>query len=200
MALASRRERLLNAAPRLFARQGYAATSLQELADAAGCSKSALYHHFASKDELLEASGEGFITDVEAALSSVSLDLDEEQDKVAVMETYLVALGAHREVAKVLLIDVGARSTAIGQRVVEQQRSLVARLSGRRAPLRQQVRAHCAVTISHLMVGELSSVPVHRLRPPLLEAITQMLARTDLPGSLGSAAPNPSLPSPSGGP
>lgn len=175
MAGAARRERLVGAAAQLFIAHGYGATSLRDLADAGGCSKAALYRLFASKDDLLAALAEPFIGEVESVLASVSLDLDQEADRIEVIQAYLVTLCAHRDVAKVVLTDSGVRPTAVGQRVLEQQRSLVARLTGPRAPLRRQVRARCAVAISHLIVGELSSVPVHRLRPPLLDAAIEML-------------------------
>ncbi|MER7762864.1 TetR/AcrR family transcriptional regulator [Streptomyces sp. NPDC097619] len=45
--------RLLAAATRLFAERGYDRTSVQEIVDAAGVTKGALYHYFDSKDDLL---------------------------------------------------------------------------------------------------------------------------------------------------
>nr|WP_237518333.1 TetR/AcrR family transcriptional regulator [Streptomyces sp. SID4982] len=45
--------RLLDAATRLFADQGYDRTSVQEIVEAAGVTKGALYHYFGSKDDLL---------------------------------------------------------------------------------------------------------------------------------------------------
>ncbi|TJZ43508.1 TetR/AcrR family transcriptional regulator [Streptomyces piniterrae] len=46
-------QRLLATATRLFAEQGYDRTSVQEIVDAAGVTKGALYHYFGSKDDLL---------------------------------------------------------------------------------------------------------------------------------------------------
>ncbi|MBP2471463.1 AcrR family transcriptional regulator [Crossiella equi] len=46
-------ERLVEAATTLFAEKGYQATSVQEIADAAGVTKGGLYHYFKSKAELL---------------------------------------------------------------------------------------------------------------------------------------------------
>jgi AcrR family transcriptional regulator len=46
-------ERLLGAATRLFAENGYEATSVQEIVAAAGVTKGAMYHYFAAKDDLL---------------------------------------------------------------------------------------------------------------------------------------------------
>jgi AcrR family transcriptional regulator len=47
------RERLISEAERLFVEQGYAATSLEQIAQAAEVTKGAIYGHFASKEELL---------------------------------------------------------------------------------------------------------------------------------------------------
>lgn len=46
--------RLLAAATRLFADQGYDRTSVQEIVEAAGVTKGALYHYFGSKEDLLQ--------------------------------------------------------------------------------------------------------------------------------------------------
>ncbi len=46
------RERILATALRLFAKRGYAAVSIEEIAHAAGVTKGAVYHWFADKDDL----------------------------------------------------------------------------------------------------------------------------------------------------
>jgi AcrR family transcriptional regulator len=52
-AKAMTRERLLGEARRLFRDRGYAATSLEQIAEAAGVTKGAIYGHFSSKEDLL---------------------------------------------------------------------------------------------------------------------------------------------------
>src|SRR5580698_9715037 len=47
------RERLLDEARRLFRERGYAATSLEQIAEAASVTKGAIYGHFSSKEDLL---------------------------------------------------------------------------------------------------------------------------------------------------
>ncbi|HEV7678432.1 MAG TPA: TetR family transcriptional regulator [Candidatus Dormibacteraeota bacterium] len=49
------RSELLVAARRLFGEQGYAATSLDDIAARAGVTKGALYHHFRGKADLFQA-------------------------------------------------------------------------------------------------------------------------------------------------
>jgi AmiR/NasT family two-component response regulator len=50
---AARRDELLAAAARVFGEKGFAAASMQELAEAMSLKPTAVYHYFASKDELL---------------------------------------------------------------------------------------------------------------------------------------------------
>ena len=52
---ADTRRALVAAARRLFSRQGYAATSLDEVCDRARVTKGALYHHFRNKEDLFSA-------------------------------------------------------------------------------------------------------------------------------------------------
>ncbi len=49
------REQLVAAATKLFASQGYAATSIEQVLQESGVSRGALYHHFDSKEVLFEA-------------------------------------------------------------------------------------------------------------------------------------------------
>lgn len=49
------RARVISAARTLFLEKGYLATSMQEIADAAGLRKASIYHHFADKEALFSA-------------------------------------------------------------------------------------------------------------------------------------------------
>ncbi len=69
------RQRLLAEAQRLFRERGYAATSLEQIADAADVTKGAIYGHFASKEDLLLSaieSGRGIIPDYVTLLNDES--------------------------------------------------------------------------------------------------------------------------------
>ena len=49
------REEILDAAAELFTDLGYASTSTRRIADAVGVRQASLYHHFATKDDILDA-------------------------------------------------------------------------------------------------------------------------------------------------
>ena len=55
MAKESTRKRIIDAADRLFYQQGFEHTSFAQIAEAVEISRGNLYHHFKSKDEILEA-------------------------------------------------------------------------------------------------------------------------------------------------
>lgn len=197
--MSNRRTRLLETAPGLLCRRGYAATSLRELAAQAGCSKAALYHHFPTKDDLLAELAEPLLRSVDDILATISLDVARADDQAAIVRAYILALSTHREVGRVLLVDTAGRATPAGQRALDQQRALVARLAGPRASLRQQVRARCAVAIANLVVGDLMTVAVHRLNPPLIDAAVDTLrggATSAAASAVGSTAPLPRTASP----
>ncbi len=65
-------DRLFDTASELFCRRGYAATTTREIASAFGIQQASLYHHIASKEDLLYricvSSLEPFVTDVPAAV------------------------------------------------------------------------------------------------------------------------------------
>lgn len=49
------REQILDAAAELFTTHGYASTSTRRIADEVGVRQASLYHHFATKDDILDA-------------------------------------------------------------------------------------------------------------------------------------------------
>ena len=58
--MSAKREELTRTAARLFAERGYQGTSLADLAEALGMQKPSLYHHIASKEDLLwDAASDG---------------------------------------------------------------------------------------------------------------------------------------------
>jgi AcrR family transcriptional regulator len=63
------RARIQEIALDLFAEQGYDKTSLREIADRLGVTKAALYYHFKSKEEIVVATVEDFLADIDALVA-----------------------------------------------------------------------------------------------------------------------------------
>lgn len=57
------RDEILDAAAELFSSLGYAGTSTRRIADAVGMRQASLYHHFATKDDILDALLAGTVDD-----------------------------------------------------------------------------------------------------------------------------------------
>jgi len=65
------RERLLDAAEKVFADKGYDGAKISDIAEEAGCSVGAVYFRFKDKDALFFAISESFIGEARAGLSSL---------------------------------------------------------------------------------------------------------------------------------
>src|SRR5258708_28632023 len=73
-------EAILKAGRRLFSEQGFAATTIDDIAEAARVAKGAVYHHFATKEAVFEA-----------GVEQVSHDLVLEVDRAARTEKDVLA-------------------------------------------------------------------------------------------------------------
>jgi AcrR family transcriptional regulator len=67
------RDALLEAARRLFGKQGFNATSLNEIVQEAGVTKGALFHHFSDKEDLFMAVAEAVRRDTTVKLQDLFL-------------------------------------------------------------------------------------------------------------------------------
>src|SRR3954452_5759434 len=67
----SRRAELLALAAKLFAEHGYISTTVRDIADAAGILSGSLYHHFDSKESMLDAILHDFIERTLASYAAV---------------------------------------------------------------------------------------------------------------------------------
>ena len=76
------REQLLDAAERVFLERGVGHASLAEVADAAGVTRGAVYHHFDSKAALFEAMVERAEMPIDAAFESAAASDDDPLDSL----------------------------------------------------------------------------------------------------------------------
>ena len=113
-------------AAELFARKGYAATSMNEIAEASRLSKPGLYHHFKDKAEVLFHIADGHVSRLAEIVTGVeSLGLAPERRLPelidAFMQEYAEAQNAHR----VLTEDVRFLDADAQARVLDKERTVV---------------------------------------------------------------------------
>ncbi len=105
--LATRRQ-LVATATDLFAAQGYEATSIDNVLDAAGVSRGALYHHFSGKEALFEA----VLESVEEQLAADVVDAAEAapEPRLALQAGCLAWLQRLRDpvIRRIVLVDAPA--------------------------------------------------------------------------------------------
>lgn len=94
-----KKKTIMQAATKLFAKKGFDATSIQEIASESGISKGAFYLHFRSKEELILAIFQYFAERLERRLSKVEQENLSPRDKLArQLEEQLLELLEQREV------------------------------------------------------------------------------------------------------
>ncbi|WP_083889035.1 TetR family transcriptional regulator [Gordonia sp. HS-NH1] len=71
-ARSSRRDELLATAGRMFAEQGLRSTTVRDIADAAGILSGSLYHHFDSKESMVDEILRGFLDDLFARYRQIA--------------------------------------------------------------------------------------------------------------------------------
>ena len=93
----TRRQELLSIAAELFAERGYKATTVRDIADAAGILSGSLYHHFATKeamvDELLDSFQTQLFRRYDAVVGSIRTPREKLED---IVRLSFDAVGSHR--------------------------------------------------------------------------------------------------------
>jgi AcrR family transcriptional regulator len=120
------RELILEKAAALFARSGYPATSMNQVAEACGLSKATLYHYYKDKYALLVSICQGHVSRLQRIVRDVlAEELEPEAQMRALIarlvEEYADAQHAHR----VLTEDVKFLEPDDRERVLDQEREVV---------------------------------------------------------------------------
>jgi AcrR family transcriptional regulator len=115
------REAVLRAAIELFIAQGYDATSISDLAGSLGVTKSAVYHHFPSKESLLGAALDEALAGLDSAVGEAARADDGRSAHDRLRDTVVAAvriLAAHRP-AVTLLLRVRGNSDDLARLVAD---------------------------------------------------------------------------------
>ena len=149
------RELILARAAQLFARRGYSATSMNELAQACGVSKATLYHYHRDKYEMLVSITEGHVQRLRSLVGEVEAEKHPPELRLRelirrIVEEYADAQHAHR----VLTEDVKFLDEADRERVLGVEREVVAGFARAVDALRPDLRkAHLAKPLTMLLFG-----------------------------------------------
>ena len=139
---ADQRDMILNQAAALFARRGYPATSMNEVAEACGLSKPTLYHYFKDKYNLLVHIADGHVSRLQALVEEVQAQNLPPEPRLRMLiqrfvEEYASAQHAHR----VLTEDVKFLLPEDSERVLGKERAVVAAFADALAQMRPDTEA-----------------------------------------------------------
>jgi len=156
------KETVLRRAIELFNRQGYDATSISDLAADLGVSKSALYHHFPSKEALLSAALDEALEGLSSAVAAAADATRDGRAYDRVQATVAAAvhiLAAHLPAVTLLLRVRGnsplEQSALERRRHIDEQLARVVRQAADEGDLRDDVDPE---VISRLVFGMVNSL------------------------------------------
>ena len=104
-AMAENREKLVRAARRAFAAQGYAAASMDELTASAGLTRGALYHNFGDKKGLLWAVVEQMDAEMAERLQMVREQAASAWQGLLDESVAYIAMALEPEIQRIMLLD-----------------------------------------------------------------------------------------------
>lgn len=154
------REQILEIAVQMFIEQGYDATSVAALAVRLGLSKSALYHHFASKEELLEVALDEALGGLEGVLDESGAEEGSARDRLEHVLRGAVLVLADRLAYVTLLLRVRGNSD-VERAALERRRAFDRRVTAlvRAAQAEGTVRSDVDPSVAtRLLFGMVNSI------------------------------------------
>ncbi len=115
-AAADKRRVILDAAMRVFARQGFHTCRVSDIADEAGVAYGLVYHYFSSKDEILDTLFLERWNVMLAAIAETDRSERSPQDKLAAIAGFIVDSYRHEpELMKVIVVEVTRAANTFGR-------------------------------------------------------------------------------------
>ena len=125
-----KRRIILDAAIRVFARQGFHTCRVSDIADEAGVAYGLVYHYFGSKDEVLDTLFLERWNVLLEAIHEVDGSADEPRDKLLAITSFIVDSYVHDpDVMKVIIVEVTRAANSFGQKHVVEIREAYALLA-----------------------------------------------------------------------
>ena len=159
-ALEDKRRQLLDAAVRVFARKGFHASRVGDIAEEAGVAHGLLYHYFKSKDQVLEAVFHENWSVLLARIESVEETEEPAADQIRHIAAIVLRTWLHRpDVVRVVIQEFG-RSPELAERIGELTRPIdvlqrVIERGIERGEFRKDVNPSFAATVVYGSIDEL---------------------------------------------
>lgn len=194
----SRRHLIVKAAVRVFSNKGFAEASIQEIAEEAGMVPTAVYYHFAGKEELFESALEyAMDASSDAAYSARPDDVSAVADSVRkVVSAVWDWTEEHPNSARMLFLQMAGRATP-GTRLLTTEyverhirrvfdyfpvtdvppnkRAAAAQHAARSLRVRTMIAMTIAIQPLRIEGGPLADIPVPRLRTATTEVCSRMI-------------------------
>ena len=119
-----KRRQILDAAIRVFARQGFHSTRVSDIADEAGVAYGLVYHYFKSKDEVLNELFSERWSLLLAAIEEADSGGGTPREKLAAVASFIVDSYRHDpELMKVIIVEVTRAANSFGRTHLPEIRS-----------------------------------------------------------------------------
>ncbi|SEK32299.1 transcriptional regulator, TetR family [Roseateles sp. YR242] len=149
------REEILAHAARLFANHGFAATSMNQVAEACAVSKPTLYHYVRDKHELLALICQTHLQQLADLVDEVTArQLPPPEHLRALIRSFVLAYGESQHEHRVLTEDMKFLDEAHRGPLIEVERRVLARFADAVAALRPELRGvHLHKPLTMLLFG-----------------------------------------------
>ncbi|MEV6872381.1 TetR family transcriptional regulator [Amycolatopsis sp. NPDC051128] len=188
------RARILRAALEEFAARGYHATSVRELAERVGVTKTAVLYHFPGKADIVTALAEPMLAEFETALAKAAEAADARR---AAIEGLLDVWLAHRYLLRMNLRDLGLTASAEAfERFRDGMLQANALVAGPDADFAGRVRAAQAIAMLSDPVVLFADAAVGELRAAVLDGVARLFSAAGSEGKARGRRGRPSVMSP----
>ncbi|GAA2528444.1 TetR/AcrR family transcriptional regulator [Rarobacter incanus] len=106
MSRSDTRDQILNAAAKLFAENGYTATSVDDIASKAGVAKGSVFYNFGSKSNVIEAVLDRGVMRLGSSLAQARRGLSGQPALAVMVREMLAQIRNHTDFAKILAAEV----------------------------------------------------------------------------------------------
>ncbi len=188
---ADTRTRILDTSLELFSEHGFDGTTLQEIADRLGFTKAALYYHFRSKDDLLDALLTPAITGLDELLHAHEGQADTPGQRRRFMGDYLDHLLSYRRLIAYMVRDLAILAhPTIAAASADRRVRIEAMLAGDHLDFNEQIRVAMAFRGIGGVIAQYPDADTAELREALLDAARALLRtrpRRQPPATLAAA-------------